>query len=62
MGFCTRCHNETTWRARCTNCGTVYCDRCSTLSDKDISEGRKPYLSCCSEQCPSCNERAGKNI
>ncbi len=60
---CPRCKSDVSncvWK--CQNCGIVYCHNCSTLSDKDIAEGKKPHTSCSSSQCPSCRESKGKQI
>lgn len=64
MGFCPRCKSETPWRSRCTNCGTLYCNLCSTLSDQNIyQEGKKPHSNLCTDQCPSCRKiGAGQKI
>ena len=61
--ICPRCKKDvSSWCLRkCTNCGTVYCNLCSTRSEKDIADGTMRY-NCDSTQCPTCGQRKGEKL
>lgn len=61
--YCPRCKKDvSSWSLRkCQNCGTVYCNLCSTRSEKDIADGQMRY-NCDSSQCPVCHQNKGEKL
>lgn len=65
MDICMRCREElpaSNMRYICRNCGSRYCDYCSTMTDSQVANGEKPTSSCSKTICPSCGRDAGERI